>query len=283
LRAQLLREGAQDYLLKPFSPIELLARTHNLVAQKQAERIRAENAVLAEEVRVKSVLLRTLSHELRTPLNSIIGFTQLMHDERVGPLSDQHKEYLADVLSNAQHLLRLVNNVLDLASIEAGKMDLLPEPLDVAVTVGQVKDGLSAFATAKRIAVRTAIDPDLGGIVADAARVRQILYNYLSNALTSTPEGGRVNIRVASEGTDYFRMEVEDSGPGIRAEDFGRLFTEFQQLHISAPAPEGGSGLGLAITKRIAKALGGTVGAVSTPGTGSVFYAVLPRRPGDRT
>jgi signal transduction histidine kinase len=279
LRARLLREGAQDYLLKPFSPLELCARIHNIVAQRQAERIRAANAVLSEEVRVKSVLLRTLSHELRSPLNGIIGLTEIIHDGRAGPLSSEQKEYLADVLGNARHLLRLVTNVLDLVSIEAGKIDQEPEPLDIKAVVEQVESGLTALAVAKQIRIHTIIDAGLNGLVADRARIQQIVFNYLSNALKFTPEGGRVTVSVAPEGADDFRIEVQDTGPGIREEDLGRLFTEFQQLHVSVTAQAEGAGLGLALTKRIVEALGGSVGVRSAPGTGSVFFAILPRVP----
>jgi signal transduction histidine kinase len=279
LRAKLLREGAQDYVLKPFSPLELRARTHNIVAHRQAERIRAANAVLSEEVRVKSVFLRTLSHELRSPLNGIIGLTEIVHDGRAGPLSSEQKEYLGDVLGNARHLLRLVTNVLDLVSIEAGKIDQQPEPLDMKAAVEQVESGLAALAVAKGIRIHTIIDAGLNLLVADRARIQQIVFNYLSNALKFTPDGGRVTVRVVPEDADCFRIEVQDTGPGIRAEDLGRLFTEFQQLHVSVAAQAEGAGLGLALTKRIVEALGGTVGARSTLGIGSVFHAILPRVP----
>jgi signal transduction histidine kinase len=279
LRAKLLREGAQDYLLKPFSPLELRARTHNIVAQRQAERIRAANAVLSEEVRVKSVFLRTLSHELRSPLNGIIGLTEIVHDGRAGPLSSEQKEYLGDVLGSARHLLRLVTNVLDLVSIEAGKIDQKPEPLDIKAAVKQVERGLAALAVAKGIRIHTIIDAGLNRLVVDRARIQQIVFNYLSNALKFTPDGGRVTVRVVPEDADYFRIEVQDTGPGIREEDLGRLFTEFQQLHVSVAAQAEGAALGLALTKRIVEALGGTVGVRSTPGIGSVFHAILPRAP----
>src|SRR5206468_8863711 len=131
----------------------------------------------------------------------------------------------------------------------------------------------------KRIRVSTEIDPSVGSAVIDPAKLKQVLYNYLSNALKFTPDEGSVKIRVAPEGEAFFRFEVEDTGIGIKTEDLGRLFVEFQQLDSSTAKKYQGTGLGLALTKRVVEAQGGHVGVRSTPGKGSIFYAVLPRSP----
>jgi EAL domain-containing protein (putative c-di-GMP-specific phosphodiesterase class I) len=220
-----------------------------------------------------------MSHELRTPLNAVIGFAELIHDGKVGPIFPDQKEYLGDILTSSRHLLRLINDALDLTRFESGRVEFRPEPLDLARTVGEVTDGLDGLAARKRIRVEAEIDPSLDGIVSDPASLKQILYNYLSNALKFTPDEGRVVVRVRPEPPDLFRIEVEDTGIGIRTEDLGRLFVEFQQLDAGAAKKYQGTGLGLALTKRIVEAQGGHVGVRSVPGSGSTFFAVLPRSP----
>jgi protein-histidine pros-kinase len=227
--------------------------------------------------RLKSEFLANMSHELRTPLNAIIGFSELMHDGKAGAINADQKEYLGDILVSSRHLLQLINDVLDLSKVEAGKIDLRPEPVNIRRLTSEVRDILRSFAAAKRIAVDLEVSPDLGEIVADAAKLKQILYNYLSNALKFTPEGGTVVLRALPRGSERFRIEVRDSGIGIRPEDLGRLFVEFQQLDAGAAKKYPGTGLGLALTKRIVEAQGGQVGVESPPGGGSTFFAVLPR------
>src|SRR5438128_1689919 len=124
-----------------------------------------------------------MSHELRTPLNGIIGFAELMHDGKVGPVSDDHKEYLGDILVSSRHLLQLINDVLDLAKVESGKMEFRPEPVDLAKLVGEVRDILRTLTAKKRIRLAVEVDPSLTDVEADPAKLKQILYNYLSNAI----------------------------------------------------------------------------------------------------
>jgi CheY-like chemotaxis protein len=221
-----------------------------------------------------------MSHELRTPLNAIIGFAELMHDGKVGPVAPDQKEYLGDILTSSRHLLGLINDVLDLSKIEAGKMEFLPERVDLGKIASEVRDILRSLAASRRIAISIEVAPGVGEVVADPAKLKQVLYNYLSNALKFTPEEGRVTLRMAPEGGEHFRLEVEDTGIGIRPEDLGRLFVEFQQLDVGAAKKYGGTGLGLALTRRIVEAQGGRVGVDSTPGRGSRFFAVLPRAAG---
>src|SRR5262249_45993298 len=149
---------------------------------------------------------------------------------RVGPVSDPHKEYLGDILTSARHLLDLINDVLDLSKVEAGRMEFWPEPVDLARLAGEIRDILRESAARKRIAVGVQVDPALGAVVLDPGRLKQVLYNYLSNALKFTPEGGRVQVRAVPQDEANFRLEVEDNGIGIRPEDLDRLFVEFQQL-----------------------------------------------------
>ncbi|HEX9507558.1 MAG TPA: PAS domain S-box protein, partial [Myxococcales bacterium] len=240
------------------------------------ERKRAEQVII-EANRMKSEFLANMSHELRTPLNAIIGFAELMHRGKVGHVSAEHKEYLGDILTSSKHLLQLINDVLDLAKVESGKMEFRPEKVDLAKLVGEVRDILRGLAASKRIQVAADVDPAVASAVVDPARLKQVLYNYLSNALKFTPEDGRVAIRIAPEGPDFFRLDVEDTGIGIRKDDLVRLFVEFQQLDTSSAKKHQGTGLGLALTRRIVENHGGSVHVRSSFGQGSTFSALLPR------
>ena len=245
--------------------------------QRKNEEIAQQYRRVQEANRLKSEFLANMSHELRTPLNAIIGFTELIHDGKVGAVSAEQKEFLGDILSSSQHLLQLINDVLDLAKVEAGKIEFFPEPVNLVQVIGEVRDILRTLAGHKRIAVEVTVDPAVAGIVSDAGKLKQVLYNYLSNALKFSPDGGRVAVRAFPEGSGEFRLEVEDAGIGIKPEDLGRLFVEFQQLDTSTTKKYAGTGLGLALTKRIVEAQRGRVGVQSTYGKGSTFYAVLPR------
>jgi protein-histidine pros-kinase len=232
---------------------------------------------MAEASRLKSEFLANMSHELRTPLNAIIGFTELMHKGKVGELAPQHVEYLGDILTSARHLLQLVNDILDLAKVESGKMEFRPEAVNLGKIAGEVRDILRGLAADKNLRVSVSVEPEIEVVSVDSARVKQILYNYLSNAIKFTREGGRISIHIAPENADFFRIDVEDTGIGIPAEQIDRLFVEFRQLDASSGKKFQGTGLGLALTKRVAEAHGGRVEVRSVVGKGSVFSAILPR------
>lgn len=259
---------------------ELHAIQQELHATNQA--LVAQNRRIEEANRLKSEFLANMSHELRTPLNAIIGFSELMHDGKVGPIADNHREYLGDVLSSAQHLLQLINGVLDLAKVESGKMEFHYVPMDLRKIISEVCEVLRTLMSATRATVVIEIDSGLEEVWVDPSRLKQVLYNYLSNALKFSAEGGQVWVRARREGHDRYRIEVEDRGIGIKAEDIPRLFTEFQQLDLSAGKKYQGTGLGLALTKRIVEAQGGHVGLRSAGDRGSVFYAVYPSRPAEQ-
>jgi len=270
-------------------PSEVLEINNDVTARRRAEEeLRIRNEELQEQSRqalaasrLKSEFLANMSHELRTPLNAIIGFAELLHDGKVGPVPPQQHEFLGDILTSSRHLLQLINDVLDLSKVEAGKMEFRPERVDLVKLVDEVRDILRSIAAAKHITKQIEIDSTLGEVVIDPGKLKQVLYNYLSNALKFTLDGGRVTVRVAGEGTTHFRLEVEDTGVGIRPEDLGRLFIEFQQLDAGAAKRYAGTGLGLALTKRIVEAQGGSVGVRSRPGEGSLFFAILPRISGE--
>jgi protein-histidine pros-kinase len=243
--------------------------------RRKAEEELARRAI--EASRLKSEFLANMSHEVRTPLNAIIGFAELLHDGKLGRVAPQHQEFLGDILTSARHLLQLINDVLDLAKVEAGRMEFHPELLDVPQIVAETRDILRTLAAKKGITLVSDVAPEVRTLLLDPAKLKQVLYNYLSNALKFTPEGGRVALRVLPEGPDHARIEVEDNGIGIRDEDLPRLFVEFQQLDSSLSKRYPGTGLGLALTRRMVEAQGGRVEVRSTHGKGSVFVAILPR------
>ena len=245
--------------------------------RRQNEELEEQNRRVQEANRLKSEFLANMSHELRTPLNAIIGFSELLHDGRAGAVNTKQKSYVGDVLTSARHLLQLINDVLDLSKVESGKMEFFPEPVDPTRLMTEVRDILRTLTARKRIRLHSEIDPALGQVVLDPAKLKQVLFNYLSNALKFTPEEGQVTLRMRAVGTEDLVVEVEDTGIGIRPEDIPRLFVEFEQLDASASKKYQGTGLGLALTKRIVEAQGGRVGVTNTPGKGSIFSAILPR------
>jgi protein-histidine pros-kinase len=233
---------------------------------------------IQEAVRLKSNFVANMSHELRTPLNAIIGFAELMHSGKTGLISSDHKKYLGYILTSSQHLLSLINDVLDLAKIESGKIELRPEVTDLIHIVEEIRDTVRELAAAKHITLSSAVS--LEKALIDPFKLKQILLNYVSNAIKFTPEGGKVTIRIAPLQTGkMFRVEVEDTGIGVASENFEKLFVEFQQLDSSVAKKYQGTGLGLALTKRLVQALGGDVEVRSTVGQGSTFAATLPIQP----
>jgi signal transduction histidine kinase len=246
------------------------------------EELRHKNQQLAQALeaasqasQIKSRFLASVSHEFRTPLNGIIGFSELLFDAVVGPLTSDQKDCLSDILSCSRHLLTLINQVLDLTRIESGTMDFHYEDVQLESLAREVMNGVKGIAAEKRIVMRIEREERIGIVRADAARLRQVLFNYLSNALKNTTAGGTVVVRLDYEDQNSYRIQVEDNGVGIRREDLPRLFTEFGQLGAAEKAGSG-TGLGLAITRRIVEAQGGRVGVESAPGVGSRFWAALP-------
>ena len=279
LRAQLRRKHFED---ENRGIRDKLVRREAEIAHTRALEQANKDLALAKEQaeqssRYKSSFLANMSHELRTPLNAIIGFAELLYDGLVQPDSPQHKEFLGDILGSGRHLLQLINDVLDLSKVEAGKLEFNPEPVALEPFIEEVLAVLRTAAADKRIRMNIEVDPVLGIVELDSGRLKQIIFNYASNALKFTPIDGRINVRARPEGADMFRLEVEDNGIGISPAELGRLFAEFEQLDAGAAKKHAGTGLGLALTKRLVEAQGGSVGVHSTVGNGSTFHAVLPR------
>ena len=257
----------------------------DLTDQKAAESALLRGIVLEEEnrrvqeaSRLKSEFLANMSHELRTPLNAIIGFAELLHDGQVTPDMPEFKDFMHDILKSGQHLLQLINDVLDLSKVEAGRLEFHPEETSLDQLVAESIAMLRPLASQKRLSVEQQVDPSVNHVFVDRSRLKQVLYNYLSNAIKFTPDGGRVAVRVSAEDPHHFRVDVTDNGVGIAAADLPRLFIEFNQLEAGAAKKHQGTGLGLALTRRLLEAQGGRVAVTSTPGAGSTFSAILPRR-----
>lgn len=247
-------------------------------ARIKSEALEVENRQIQETSRVKSLFLANMSHELRTPLNSIIGFAELLETGVVPPDSPRYHHFLGNISRSGAHLLRLINDVLDLSKVDAGKLSFSPQPVQLDRTVDDVVTSMGTDIAAKSLRVTQSVDAGIGVVMIDEGRFRQVLYNYLSNAVKFTPAGGDISLRATLEGADHFRLEVQDSGAGIEPKDLERLFVEFQQLDSSFTRQHQGTGLGLALTRKLVEAQGGSVGVRSTVGQGSVFHLVLPRQ-----
>ena len=241
------------------------------------ERKRFEET-LREANRMKSEFLANMSHELRTPLNGIIGFAEFLVDEKPGKLNPKQKEYLTDILNSSQHLLQLINDVLDLAKVEAGKMELNPETFPLSKALDEVCAVARALAQKKRIELRSSISPEIGSVTLDEQKLKQVVYNLASNAIKFTPEAGRVEIEAKPLDSERFQIAVRDNGIGIKTEDMPRLFAEFEQLETGAARRYEGTGLGLALTRRLVELHQGSINVESAPGQGSVFTVALPFR-----
>ena len=223
--------------------------------------------------RFKDQFLSTMSHELRTPLNAVVGFSDLLTEEQYGPLNDRQKRYVNHIRTGGKHLLRLINDILDLSKIEAGRLQLAIESVPVNVSFAEALDTLRPLADKKSQTLSKNAPRELS-VRADATRFKQILINLLGNAVKFTPDGGKIEVAARQIG-DTVRIEVRDSGPGIPDHEQKRIFEAFYRLGQSDKGPEG-TGLGLAITRRLVELHGGDLGIESQPGAGSCFYFNLP-------
>ena len=248
--------------------------------RQTAKRLEQLNTDLDAAMKSKDQFLSNISHELRTPLNSIIGFTDLLLTQDLGgpPLSDQQRDFLETVARNGRQLLELINELLDLQRIAAGRMDLKPEDVELAPLLTEAAGSVHAQVEKHRHAlVVTPPAQDLR-VHADRGRVRQVLLNLLSNAIKFTPDGGRITLAAAPvNGGAEARIAVSDTGIGIAAEDQPKLFKEFSQLDASASRKYEGTGLGLALSRRLVELQGGAIGVESEMGKGSTFWFTLPQ------
>jgi signal transduction histidine kinase/membrane protein implicated in regulation of membrane protease activity len=270
-------------------------RTRALEAsQAGAQALQAKNEELLRATRLKSEFLANMSHELRTPLNAIIGFTDLILSGGAGPVDPRQQEFLESVSRNGNHLLGLINNVLDLSKIEAGSMAFTLAPTDLRQAIHAAVADTASLRSAKQQTVEVTADEAGLTILADGQRVRQILFNLLSNASKFSPDKGHISLSATRtraplpvpaerasdkpgiQVRDAVWIAVSDDGIGVRPEDMPSLFVEFSQVDTSASRRAQGTGLGLALSRKFVEALGGTIGAESIHGKGSTFWFILP-------
>ncbi len=244
-------------------------------ARARSAELEERNREIQETSRVKGQFVAHMSHELRTPLTAILGFSEMLYDEKAGPLSERQKAYTRDILASGRHLLDLINEVLDFAKAEAGKIAMAPRECDPRAVALEVSETMRSLAAAGGLNLRTDVTNGPERVVTDVARLKQILYNYLSNAIKFTKPGGTITLVLTRQPNDSYRLDVSDTGVGIAESDMEKLFVDFSQIQ-PPHSGERGAGLGLALTKRLVEALGGAVGATSRQGIGSTFFAILP-------
>ncbi|HEU4390628.1 MAG TPA: ATP-binding protein, partial [Blastocatellia bacterium] len=270
-----LEEGA----LKLRDRTEASERSRTEIEQRNRV-LTEQNRRLHQESQAKARFLANMSHELRTPMNAIIGFTSLLLEDAALHLTDRHRRSLERVARNARDLLQLINNVLDLSKIDAGRMDVFAEPTDVHDVIERAVAVVEPLKQGRPIELVSEIQPDLPPLRTDRTKLQQILINLLSNAVKFTPDG-EVKITAERLGPDRIRIAVSDTGIGIAESDMPHIFEEFRQVGSSNKKYQGtagtaGTGLGLPITRRLVELIGGKVSVTSQPGEGSVFAVMLP-------
>lgn len=285
----IIRERTREVVEKN---LRLYETTEELQLQKDELIIKTEQ--LEETSRMKSDFLASMSHELRTPLNSIIGFAEVLKHQMFGELNEKQFRYISHVYDAGKHLLDLINNILDISKVEAGKMELLVEPYSLNRLIDEVHNTIRTLAYKKNIEVTLQLGPDLV-MQGDAAKFKQILYNLLSNAIKFTDEKGSIWIRTeevtpgrsfhGGTGSEAFSvaepsvlLSFQDTGIGIQKEELNKLFMEFEQTSNSRKRGYEGTGLGLALTRKLVLLHGGHIWLTSQPGKGTKVEVVLPQK-----
>jgi signal transduction histidine kinase len=258
-------------LLKTFATQSVLAIQNARLFREIEDKSRQIEAAN----RHKSEFLANMSHELRTPLNAIIGFSEVLQEKLFGELNDKQAEYTDDILTSGRHLLSLINEILDLSKVEAGRMELELATFDLPLAIDNARTFVRERATRHGITLDVKVDERLGDFIGDERKIKQILLNLLSNAVKFTPEGGRISIN-ARQTNGAVEIAVTDTGVGIAAEDQPKIFEEFRQVGSDYAHKVEGTGLGLTLAKKFVELHGGRIWVASEMGKGSTFTFTLP-------
>lgn len=238
--------------------------------------LQSANEKLKQVDEMKSRFISTIAHEVRTPLNAIIGLIQVLGRDKREPLTPRQRETVERLEKSATMLVTLVNDLLDLSRLQAGRMQIKVQPFSAAELIDSICNGLNQTATSKGVALSYEVSPDLPEINSDPTKVAQVITNLTSNAIKFTPSGGTVTIKSMREAGQMWHVEVTDTGIGMEDEQVPLIFEEFRQVNIASPHHSGGTGLGLPITKRLVELLGGRIKVISAPGLGSTFTVIWP-------
>jgi len=271
------RRQAEAEAKKLNEGLEIRVRERTAELADVNRQLELRNKEVEHANRMKSEFLARMSHELRTPLNSIVGFSDILAEESKGPLNNKQKRFVNHVSAGARHLLQLINDILDVSKIEAGKIEFNPVDFIVFDAIHEVLSVIYPLAGSKKIGIDNIVGKELE-LRGDRVRIKQIFYNLLTNAVKFTPEGGRVRIEASHE-RDFVRFSVSDTGIGIPLEEQSLIFEEFHQGGGTTKNPNQGTGLGLTITKRLVELHGGGIRVESNPGRGSIFSFTLPTAP----
>jgi signal transduction histidine kinase len=254
---------------------EKLRQANKQLDDKIAE-LSERNIELFKANKIKSEFLANISHEFRTPLNAILGFAEILREKPDTLKKEKGRRYAENIIAGGKNLLNMINDLLDLAKTEAGKMKLHIEETSVPQLCKALVASFSALTKKKKIKVKLQLDNNIPPLSTDASKVQQILYNFLSNAVKFTPEKGRIEIRANMQGEQTVRIAVSDTGPGIAEPDKEKIFEKFRQADGSITRQSTGSGLGLAISKELAAMLAGSIGIESETDKGSTFWLDIP-------
>ncbi|MDO8725309.1 MAG: HAMP domain-containing sensor histidine kinase [Candidatus Methanoperedens sp.] len=254
----------------------LQATVRDITERKKMEELRLENERLVQANQVKADFLAVMSHELRTPLNAVLGFSTLLKQKVAGELNEKQERYVDNILTGGKRQLTLIDMILDMTRLEAGKLDLIIEKINVPDAIKDVLNLVKQQAQEHKVTVKTELDLALENIYTDEQRFKLIMFNLLDNAVKfSKPEGGNVVISSKKEG-DMAKFSVSDNGIGISEEHAGKLFVSFKQIDSGIARKYGGLGLGLAIAKQLVELHGGTITVESKSGEGSTFTFSIP-------